>query len=762
MTPDPARERGFLRRHWVLCSLGVVALGAIVAVVVVWRTIHAPVPAKYATYNVSFTQPYAPPLVANPGERVYQIDPMHSSVQYSVKEKLFGVGVHTAIGTTNGIAGDLALNASTPSASRVGQIVVNVEQLHSDNSLRDARMRQSYLSSHTYRFASLTTTNLAGMPAKIVDGQTYRFEVVGVLKVKQKQLPVTWDATGKVSNGKLDVTATTHVKMSQFGIGPIELVGLVSTSDDVTLTMHLSAEDPSRYAVPTTVPVPPAAHHSGHSPSFKNAVMPILRANCASCHNSGQVGAAHWKFDTAGDAAQIADGIGAVVRAKYMPPWPASDKGIPLAHAKTLDQKSIDTIEQWANAGGPIDESASTKATPLPGPYVPHPRRDIVLRMPKAYTGSLSVPNDYRCFVLDPHITKPTWRTGYEVIPDKVREIHHAQIFHVNAEQAATGEVVGGQDGKPGWQCYGSLSLPTPTAAQQAQIDAKVKALHLSNANEPTSQSSFGRFGGGHRRNGQHRDFHFTPGVAPPISTQPGLIAGWVPGQDPTIYPLHSGILLQPGDALVLQLHYHYDTTPVPDRSTVTLQTEPGTEKLKRIDIINPVGPVEIPCLPSQASAPLCNRDKAIQDDARLYGPAGSFIEQGLLALCGKTSDELAATFHDGVASSSCTYSVPESGTLVSVFGHEHTLGKTFRLTLDPGTSHSKILLDIPQWNFGWQMNYALAQPFHVNAGETVRMDCSWDRSLDPNRPPKYIVFAEGTEDEMCFSTYAIIPDNQG
>ena len=122
--------------------------------------------------------------------------------------------------------------------------------------------------------------------------------------------------------------------------------------------------------------------------------------------------------------------------------------------------------------------------------------------------------------------------------------------------------------------------------------------------------------------------------------------------------------------------------------------------------------------------------------------------------------NDLVATFHNGTASSSCDVRVPESGTIVSVFGHEHTLGKTFRLTLDPDTPHSKILLDIPQWNFGWQMNYALAKPLHVNAGQTMRMQCSWDRSLDPNRPPKYIVFAEGTEDEMCFSTYAIIPDS--
>jgi hypothetical protein len=91
-----------------------------------------------------------------------------------------------------------------------------------------------------------------------------------------------------------------------------------------------------------------------------------------------------------------------------------------------------------------------------------------------------------------------------------------------------------------------------------------------------------------------------------------------------------------------------------------------------------------------------------------------------------------------------------------------HTLGKGFRLTLDPDSPSSKVLLDIPTWNFDWQMNYTLAKPIHVVKGQTIRMSCTWDRSLDPNRPPKYIVFAEGTEDEMCFSTYALIPDATG
>jgi len=79
-----------------------------------------------------------------------------------------------------------------------------------------------------------------------------------------------------------------------------------------------------------------------------------------------------------------------------------------------------------------------------------------------------------------------------------------------------------------------------------------------------------------------------------------------------------------------------------------------------------------------------------------------------------------------------------------------HTLGKSFRMDPRPGHPDEKVVLDIPTWNFDWQLQYQLATPLRVHRGETVRISCSWDRSLEPNRPPKYIMFAEGTEDEIA------------
>jgi polyisoprenoid-binding protein YceI len=720
----PRRSRRGRLRNWLL-GLGGLVVVALLAIG--WYAYSQYRTLTSAKYNViSYTVPSAPHLVAKTGERVYRIDPTHSSVSYAVDEKFLGQGRHTAIGTTNGIAGDIALNSSHPNASRIGQIVVNVEELHSDNNLRDARMRADNLDSHDYPLAYLDVSSISGLPASLTEGATYPFTINSQLTVKQAQAPVTWSANGSVKNGKLTATATAHVKMSSFGVGPISIAGLVSTGNDVTLTINLTALDPSKFNVPDTISPPAAAARPHSNVSFERVVMPALAANCASCHEPGQVGAAHWTLQTAGDAAAISDGIGTTVADRYMPPWPASDKGVPLAHSRALDQATLDAIVSWAKGGGKLDVPADTPITPTQGPVGPPPRADVVLRMPQAYAGSLAVPNDYRCFVLDPHFTKPTYVTGFQVIPDQREEIHHVQIFHIDKSQAVAGRKQSGADGKPGWSCYGTVNLPS-------------------------AQQQF------HHRGFHHRGGN-NDGRLRAFTGQAGLFAGWVPGQDPVTYPQNSGVLFQPGDALAFQVHYHYDKRPIPDRSTVEFQVAPGADHVRPIDIINPIAPVELPCMPG-VHAPLCDRTAAIADDARLYGGIGAAAEGGLLAVCGKTVDELTSTFHNGQASSSCRYPVPESGTIVAVFGHMHTLGKSFRLTLDPGTAKQKVLLDIPTWNFNWQMNYLLADPLHVTAGQTIEMDCSWDRSLDPNRVPKYIVFAEGTEDEMCFGTYSIIPD---
>ena len=389
---------------------------------------------------VSYVVPSAPHLVAGNGETVYRIDPTQSSVTYGVDENVVGQTANHATGTTNGIAGDLAISTSDPSASRVGKIVINLEQLHSDNNLRDATIRKSYLASEANPLASFTTTSVTGLPASLAEGKTYHFTLNGNLTVKGITAPVSWQVDRLGPGRQAHRDGHHHGEDVDLRRGPDQPgrpgqhqrrgLAHLQAGGARPLQVHRARSD--RRARPRLA-------GSGSGPSFKTVVAPILAANCASCHEPGQVGAAHWQLATAADASKVADGLRVVTQAKYMPPWPASSVGVPLLHSKALSAADISAIAAWANAGGKLDEPADTPIKPAAPKAGTQPRADVVMQMPQAYTGTLANVNDYRCFVLDPHLTKAMYMTGFKVTPDQITEIHHAQIFHIDAAQATEG-----------------------------------------------------------------------------------------------------------------------------------------------------------------------------------------------------------------------------------------------------------------------------------------------------------------------------------
>jgi len=92
------------------------------------------------------------------------------------------------------------------------------------------------------------------------------------------------------------------------------------------------------------------------------------------------------------------------------------------------------------------------------------------------------------------------------------------------------------------------------------------------------------------------------------------------------------------------------------------------------------------------------------------------------------------------------------------VFGHMHEIGDAFRMTLNPGTATERILLDIPRWDFGWQLNYRFTDPVALSAGDVIRVECTWDRARLKTPENRYITWSEGTEDEMCYSALTTLP----
>jgi len=106
----------------------------------------------------------------------------------------------------------------------------------------------------------------------------------------------------------------------------------------------------------------------------------------------------------------------------------------------------------------------------------------------------------------------------------------------------------------------------------------------------------------------------------------------------------------------------------------------------------------------------------------------------------------------------------PEDTLMIGNVGmHMHQLGHRGRLALKRGSGEESCLVEIDDWDFGWQGSYDLAKPVAFGPQDTLSVSCEWDNSPE-NQPiidgeiaePSDVEWGEGSYDEMCLSTLYI------
>ena len=183
------------------------------------------------------------PTVSAAGTVDFKLVPGESQVSYTVQETFINKNnkLNTAIGVTKQVTGDIYGNKTDPSQSKIGTITVDISQFTSDSGMRDNFIRRNFLQSSTYPLATFAPTAITGIPPSYTEGQSYSFKVTGNLTVHNVTKPVTFDVTASLSGTTLSGTATAAIKMSDFGVGPITLAGMIQTQDDVKLSMQFVA-----------------------------------------------------------------------------------------------------------------------------------------------------------------------------------------------------------------------------------------------------------------------------------------------------------------------------------------------------------------------------------------------------------------------------------------------------------------------------------------------------------------------------------------
>ena len=427
-------------------------------------------------------------------------------------------------------------------------------------------------------------------------------------------------------------------------------------------------------------------------PSYHEHVRPIIEASCVACHSDGQI-AGYAPLTSADDVVWAAQDIRFHVVNGIMPPWMPSRANLPLKYDRSLSDHEIAMIAAWADSGAALGDPHDYAPSATDGFDFVHIRADLTLQLDEEYMPAADALDDYRCFAFPLDIAAPQFITGYEFIPDVLDMAHHAILYLVDGELENEISDRDGADGSPGWSCYGTTGL----------------------------------------------------------SRSGSILATWTPGTFGARYPGGTGFKIEPGQIIVLQMHYNLWTTRQADQTQVLLEVEEADAAIKELWTIPLNAPVEIPC-PSGVEGPQCERENAIKRIAELYGEELSALPDRRLERCRQTLEDYADNTGEN-ATTYCDYPSPfaEPLTVYGVFGHMHELGRSFRMELNPGKENAALLLDIPRWDFHWQDSYQFVEPLKITFGSTLRMSCTWDNSLSDD--PRYVVWGEGTSDEMCFGT---------
>jgi hypothetical protein len=336
-----------------------------------------------------------------------------------------------------------------------------------------------------------------------------------------------------------------------------------------------------------------------------------------------------------------------------------------------------------------------------------HGEQRMTLTMPEAYTPSAPYgtgTDDYRCFLLDPKLDHDVWLTGSNVLPGNPNVVHHVILFKIPPESVAEAEAKDRSTEGQGWTCFGGTGL----AGEFGNLD---------DAN---------------------------------------WLAAWAPGGDETKTKDGYGVKLEAGSRIVMQVHYNLLKGAAPDTSSVQLRWMPGSTDLTPLHTFLMPAPVELPCRPDHSESPLCDRNAAAIDVKKRFGTAGN-TNTLLHLLCGTDIVPSETT--------SCTRSITRGMTVIGVAGHMHLLGRKISIEANPGTDRAKTLLRIPIWDFDNQGAKPIA-PVHLDPGDTVRVTCQhqqWLRDKLPafatQREDRYVMWAEGSTDEMCLGLLQVAYD---
>lgn len=200
------------------------------------------------------------------------------------------------------------------------------------------------------------------------------------------------------------------------------------------------------------------------------------------------------------------------------------------------------------------------------------------------------------------------------------------------------------------------------------------------------------------------------------IRTGGDLLVGWAPGEQPVQLPEGSARLIRAGTVFRFQVHYTPSGKPAKDRSYVGLRFAKEPPRFRSL-----IG-------------------RAINTKIKIPAQAPNHEERA-------------------------AWTATRDITLTSLMPHMHVRGKDFLYTLVLPDGARKVLLNVPRYDFNWQLGYEFKEHIAIPKGSRIEVVAHYDNS--PNNkanpdPDKVVIWGDQTWEEMLIGwfTYQIPVDS--
>jgi len=298
----------------------------------------------------------------------------------------------------------------------------------------------------------------------------------------------------------------------------------------------------------------------------------------------------------------------------------------------------------WASAGAPLGDPADAAPPQGGASHIDAP--DLVLEMPEAHAVTPGDDgNEYWCVVLDNPLDAPAWIKAIEAVPGDAAVVHHIALYRDVGHDAGAG--------------YGVPAGTKVFSCRDPVLELDWQLLHA-----------------------------FAPGVSV------------------MELPKGTGIKLEPGEQIVMQMHYYAPKPGALDRSRYLLrlaQEAPAAEVF--MDVFGPV-PFTIPAGASQ------------------------HVERSVV-----TNEDTPMTIY-------------------GVLPHMHLLGRSYDAWIEDDAGEDACVAR-GHFDFHHQALYMFDEPVSWQPGQRFVTECTWDNSAtgkgQTHFPPLDVAWGEGTNQEMCF-----------